>query len=161
VNDEAAPHQYQTPKDCFRQQYFQALDEVINELSRRFDQKDLEVVEEVEKLLLSACISVKEVLISEIVERTYQNDLQMEQLNTQLKMIPELICRHKELTGFIVKKVTNIRTLCDIMNANPATKRMCPDLHSLCMLYMTVPITTATAERTFSTMRRLKTYGQA
>ena len=63
MNDGAAPHQYQTPKDCFRQQYFQSLDEVINELSRRFDQKDLKVVEEMEKLLFSACISDKEVLI--------------------------------------------------------------------------------------------------
>jgi len=55
----------------------------------------------------------------------------------------QLIRRHKELTGFIIKKVTNIRTLCDIMNANPAAKRMCPDLHSLFKLYMTVPIRTA------------------
>ena len=45
------------------------------------------------------------------------------------------------------------------MNGNPVAKHMCPDLHSLLKLYLTVPVlTTATAERTFSTIRRLKTY---
>ena len=76
----------------------------------------------------------------------------------QLKLIPNLIQRHKHLTGVTIKKVTNIRTLCDIMNSNPAGKSMCPELHALLKLYMTIPVTTSTAERTFSTMRRIKTY---
>ena len=49
VNDGADPHQYATPKDLFRQQYFQVLDVVTNELSRRFDQQDLKTVVEMEK----------------------------------------------------------------------------------------------------------------
>ena len=40
------------------------------------------------------------------------------------------------------------------MNANPSAKSMCSEMK----LYMTVPVTTATAARTFSTMRRIKTY---
>ena len=44
------------------------------------------------------------------------------------------------------------------MNGNPVAKCMCPDLHSLLILYLTILVTTATAEKTFSTMRRLKTY---
>ena len=35
---------------------------------------------------------------------------------------------------------------------------MCPEIHTLLKLYMTVPVTTATAERTFPVMRRIKTY---
>ena len=35
---------------------------------------------------------------------------------------------------------------------------MCPELHVLLKLYMTVSVTTATAEKTFSVMRRVKTY---
>ena len=38
---------------------------------------------------------------------------------------------------------------------------MYTELHTLLKLYLTIPITTATAERTFSTMRRLKTYLQS
>lgn len=44
------------------------------------------------------------------------------------------------------------------MNSNPVARQMCPELHSFLKLYLTIPVTTATAERTFSTMKRLKTY---
>ena len=44
------------------------------------------------------------------------------------------------------------------MNSNTAAKSLCPEVHTLLKLRMTVPVTTATAERTFSTMRRIKTY---
>ena len=70
----------------------------------------------------------------------------------------DLIHHHKQLTGITIKKVNNIRTLCDIMNSNPAAQLMCPEVHVLLKLYMTIPVTTSTAERTFSTMRRIKTY---
>ena len=40
VNDGADPHHHTCPKDFYRQQYFEVLDGVTNELSRRFDQKD-------------------------------------------------------------------------------------------------------------------------
>ena len=79
-------------------------------------------------------------------------------LKAQLKILPDLIVRHKELTGNTIKRVTNIQTLCDVMNGNPVAKHMFPDLHSLLKLYLTILVTTATAERIFSTMRRLKTY---
>ncbi len=83
------------------------------------------------------------------------------QLKVELKLIPDLIISNKELTG-TPSKVTNIRIFCAIMNANPAAKTMCSELHPLLKLYMTVPITTATAERTFSTMTiKSKTYLQS
>jgi len=61
-------------------------------------------------------------------------------------MIPDLILRYKELTGINTKKVTNIRIVCEVLNFNPVSKCMCPDLHSFLKLYSTIPVTTATAE---------------
>ena len=158
INDGADPHQHETTEDLHRQHYFQALDEVVNELTRRFDQRDIKVVAEIEKLLLSAARGDQEIVVPDAVQETYRSDISMEPLIMQLKLIPNLIQRHKHLTGVTIKKVTNIRTLCDIMNSNPAGKSMCPELHALLKLYMTIPVTTSTAERTFSTMRRIKTY---
>ena len=109
-------------------------------------------------MLLSAASCDQEILVPEIVQSTYHNDLQIELLQAQLKLIPDLLLRHKELTGITIKEVTNIRTLCDIMNANPAAKSLCSEIHAMLKLYMTVAVTTATAERTFSTLRRIKTY---
>ena len=80
--------------------------------------EDLQTIVEMEKLLLSACVRSKEVVIPEIVENTYQNYLQMEHLKAQVKALTDSIVRHK--------RVTNVRTLCDVMNGNPVAKH--PDL---------------------------------
>jgi len=50
---------------------------------------------EMEKLLLSACVMSKEIVIPEIVENTFQNYLRMEHLKAQLKALPDLIVQHK------------------------------------------------------------------
>ena len=153
INNGADPHQHETPEDLHCQHYFQALDEVANELSRRFDQQDIKVVAKMEQLLLSAACGDQEIVVPDAVQVMYESDISMEPLIMQLKLIPDLIHHHKQLTGVTIKKVTNICTLCDIMNSNPAAKSMCPEVHALLKLYMTIPVTTSTVERTFSTMR--------
>lgn len=55
------------------------------ELSSRFDQKDLQTVVEMDKLLLSACVSGKEIVIPKLVENNYQNDFQIEHLKAQIR----------------------------------------------------------------------------
>ena len=154
------PHQFTTPQDFYRKQYFEVLDLVSNELSRRFDQKDLKIVMEMEKLILSASNDdfKDQVVIPELMRNNYESDLKMDTLAVQLKQIPALVARHRERTGQKIKKITNVRTLCGIMNANPVSKSMYTELHLLLKLFFTIPVTTATAERTFSAMRRLKTY---
>ena len=111
-----------------------------------------------EKLLLSASCGDQEIVVPNAVQVMYRSDISMELLVMQLKLIPDIIHHHKQLTGVTIKKVTNIRTLCDNMNSNPSAKSMCPEVHALLKLYMTIPVTTSTGERTFSTMRRIKTY---
>ena len=153
INDGANPHQHETPEDLHRQHYFQALDEVANELTGWFDQRDIKVVAEIEKLLLSAACSDQEVVVPDTVQETYRSDISMYPLIMYLNLIPDLIQHHKQLTGVTIKKVTNIHTLCDIMNSNPAAKSLCPEVDAMLKLYITVSVTTSTVERTFSTMR--------
>ena len=44
------------------------------------------------------------------------------------------------------------------MNMRPSFKRCNEEIHKLLLLYATMPLSSATAERTFSVMRRLKTW---
>ena len=44
------------------------------------------------------------------------------------------------------------------MNANPSYKVILSEIHKLLRLYLTVPITSATSERTFSVLKRLLVY---
>ena len=51
-----------------------------------------------------------------------------------------------------------MRTLCDIMNEVSMSKEMFSEVHKLLKIFYTIPVTTSTAERSFSALRRLKTY---
>ena len=44
------------------------------------------------------------------------------------------------------------------MNSSAVFKDMLPTVHLLLRLYLTLPVTSATSERTFSALRRLFTY---
>ena len=57
-----------------------------------------------------------------------------------------------------VRQVTNIRTMCEAFNKTPVTKTLLREVHKLLRMYLTLPVASATSERTFSTLRRLKNY---
>ena len=60
-----------------------------------------------------------------------------------------------------VRIVTSIHTICDAMDSNEVFKEMLPAIHNLLRLYLTIPITSATAERTFSSLKQVFTYLQS
>jgi hypothetical protein len=55
-----------------------------------------------------------------------------------------------------IKQITKVSTACDILNKCEIGKEMFQEYHKLIKLYLTIPVTTATAECTFSTLNRLK-----
>lgn len=57
-----------------------------------------------------------------------------------------------------VTSVTNVRTISDAMNTSCIYKTMLNEVDKLLKLYYTFPVTTATSERSFSSLRRLKTF---
>ena len=57
-----------------------------------------------------------------------------------------------------VRQVTNIRTMCEALNKTPVTKTLLGEVHNLLRMYLTLPVASATSERTFSAPRRLKNY---
>ena len=57
-----------------------------------------------------------------------------------------------------VKEVARIRTVAEVINAQPASRECMPALSSLIRLYMSIPLSSDTAERTFGAMRRLKSW---
>ena len=55
--------------------------------------------------------------------------------------------------------MTLIDSICEAMNlSSDAFKEMLPTVHQLLRLYLTLPITSATPEQTFSALRRLMPY---
>jgi hypothetical protein len=86
----------------------------------------------------------------------YNTDIDFEKLKPQISMLPELLNVVHTESSVRIKEITSIRTICDMMNSASFGKLMFSEVHKLLILYLTAPMTSATAERTFSTLRRLK-----
>lgn len=96
---------------------------------------------------MEKCLTGKEEL-SETIAELYKDDINVESFRDQRKLIPRL------LEG----KDNDIKSLTDELKDSKSICRMMPDVVNLLKIYLTMPITTATAERTFSALRRLKSY---
>ena len=154
INDGSQPHQFSTPQEYCRQIYYQGCDLLMRELADRFDQSEfLPEVLSLESLLLKAANGdTYESELESVRNGCFSSDLNLPSLEKQL---PLLVDAAKQ--GF-VRKVTSIRTITDAMNTNPSYKVILSEIHKLLRLYLIVPVTSATSERTFSVLKRLLVY---
>ena len=82
----------------------------------------------------------------------------MKKLEKQLQMLPDLVSAYKTLQSLKVLKVTSVRTLCEIKQSVPVAQEMFCEVDKLLRIHLTILITTATAERSFSALCHVKTY---
>lgn len=127
---------FNTPQSYFRRQYFEVLDLLASELKRRFQQKQgLPVAAVLEKTLIDAANSSPDQVSDDL--QIYKNDLNLVRLQTQLHMLPDLIrTRNMKPTCAVpIRRVTNVRTLCEVMNEVSMSKFMFSEvnlLHDTC-----------------------------
>ena len=57
-----------------------------------------------------------------------------------------------------VHQVTSLRTIYDAFNLSPVANTLISEEYNFMRLYLTIPITSATLEQSFSALRCLKTY---
>ena len=57
-----------------------------------------------------------------------------------------------------IKKVTSINTVYEVFKNCTFAKTMLSEVHKVIQIYLTVPVTSATAERSFSVLQRVKNY---
>ena len=155
IDDGAPSHHPSTPSEMYQQKHFEVLDIVCDEINRRFDQKDLKIVIDIECLLFDSASGIP-TDIPESITDTYRSDIDKERLSLHLQMLPDAVKQYSVST-LPIKKVTSICTLCDVLNFG-GIKQLLSQVHTLLQLFLTLPVTTATSQRTFSALRRLKTY---
>ena len=79
-------------------------------------------------------------------------------LTTEAQELPVYIKLYNRKSIIPLKTVTNISTLCEVVNTMGDSKDCLPHIYKLLKLYLSVPSGSATAERTFSVMRRVKSW---
>ena len=149
--------------EYFERKYFEVLDLLNNELKRRFQQeRGMPVAQTIEKLLIDHANGTQtdESLPKEL--DIYKSDLDFVKLKFQLKMLPDLVKtqNQQEANSIMIPitRVTNVRTVAEILNQVSISKTMLSEVSRLIRIFLTIPVSTCTAERTFSSLKRLKTF---
>ena len=155
IDDGVDNYQHITPRDYYKQQYFEVLDILLSEIQQRLNQTSLNILSEIEDILISACNGTLKQASEKIVE-IYSSVIDFDKLVNQLSMLQDFVRVSTACQD--VRKITKVSTICEVMNSNDLGKSMFTEVHKLLTIYLTVPMTSATAERTFSSLRRLKNY---
>ena len=160
IDGTSSTHLFKDPKSLFKQAYYEALDIAIQELNHRFHKtRGMPIAATLERVLLNVVNADVIEGIPDKVVKLYENDAKIDQLAIQLQMLPDMIHTYNESHPETkILKVTRVRTICNIMNTIPACKSMLSEIAKLLNILLIVPVTTATAEQAFSTLRQLKSY---
>ena len=155
------PHKYENPKAYFRHQYYEALDMTGGEIQNRFNlTSGMPVAAVLENTLLNA-INSSEGSFNNIPDEInlYSKAIDIAHLKIQLAMLPDLLRTYNDKNpNTHITKVTTLRTLGEIMLNVHCSQIMLSKVSRLLSTTLTIPVTSASAERTFSALHHLKNF---
>ena len=166
VAHDVAPSGYDSIdlKTELTREYVCAIDSIVSSMKERFDQNDIKIVKDINRMLIS-CANNEVYVTTEyvlkqlgIAAKFVQVDLLIEELKDLHVHINLYHVELKLESAPVIKKVTAISTIQDVLNTKPVSKASLPETHKLLILMSTYAMSSATAERTFSVMRRTKTW---
>ena len=143
-----------TAKDEYYLVYSEAVDLAVTSIRSRFNQKGFITFPKVEQLVFKACggkCSDEE--LNEVCNFFY-NNFNRDNLAAQLLVLKELYISSFEEE--VVPSIANIQT---VLSTLTATQRIL--MVAVCKVFrllLILPATNATSERSFSALRRIKTY---
>lgn len=146
----APPEFHSSPKDAYRQSYYEALDLLVQAINDRFEQPGYKTYSSLETLILKA---VKRELFSEplaAVIDMYSSDFNAPNLQAQLDILSNNI-----EAAAVISMAAVIKHL---QKMNRTQRKLLNKVILLVKLVLVMPATNATSERSFSAMRRLKSY---
>ena len=141
-----------TVKDAYRAIYFEVYDFVVTGIRERFNQNDFLVYKDMQSLLLKAANKACYEEEFNRVSQIYSDDIDCYLLSVQLK----LLAVATEDAGYKEGQVDLMKVMHILRNF--VSKEAISQVLILAKLLLVVPATNATSERTFSTLRRIKTY---
>ena len=151
-------HVFADVKSYYRKMYFEACDLLFNDLENRFEARFISPMLCMEQLLIKAARNEKfETEMATIQESCFSKDINFSELSKQLPLLHDMV----KTSLPSVKSVTSLHTICDAMKTNQIFKEMFSSVHLMLRLILTSPITSATAERTFSALKHLYTYDRS
>ena len=144
---EGAPEYAATVEDHYRRIYFEVIDILLAAIQERFGQKGFQVLQKLETLVVDNCPSVD--ILRELAE-FYGSDFHHERLKSQLNVL------HSQETN---EPLSNIQSVVShLRGLNDIEKEFYSEIIKVVKLILVMPATNALSERSFSCLRRIKTW---
>lgn len=138
-------------KSIYRRQYYEALDLVVTSIKQRFDQPGFRIHRNLEDLLLRCVRRQPWEDIFGVVAGFFRDDLDADKLKLHLGILCSTYPRDKEHVS-----LTDIRKY--LQQLSNGERQLISEVVLLTELVLVMPSTNAVSERSFSALRRLKTY---
>ena len=139
-----------TVEDYYRRIFFEVLDSAVSTIKDRFDQPNYEIYKQAENLLLKTVRGEDASNELATVTNFFGDDFNQDRLPTQLMSLSVQFEGQKDL---------NLRdVVVYLRDFSPAERIIFSEVVMLLKIILVAPATNAISERSFSAMRRLKTY---
>ncbi|XP_051160476.1 uncharacterized protein LOC127281036 [Leptopilina boulardi] len=138
-------HRFNTPEDFYRKLYFEVFDQIIVSLKSRFENDSAGFFKSLEQFVIGEPVNVDEIV------DFYKDDFDKERLINDREMFLQLLKRKNV-------QVKNLREVVDFLKQNEWSRGLILEFVRFVKLLMTIPGSSCSNERSFSTLRRLKTY---
>ena len=150
---DAEQHYFESEKSMFRAKYFEAIDACLSELNRRFDEESYALLRQIEIAFLNAA-NQEPIEFSDTLRKTYSNKIDFDQVIAELKLLHSLM---KQCLPD-VKRATSLDTVISVVNYGQNRLILPKSVVHLIQIYLLAPISAASAERSFSVQRQIKSY---
>jgi len=144
----------QGPKDLYRRHYFEALDLALEAIRDRFDQNGYKTYKNLQDVLLKAARGLPYDQELKAVLDFYGDDFEQSQLGTQLQ---HLTTHFKDM-GASQKSVSFKDVYEYLKSFSKCQRSFYSQVVVLVTLILVMPATNAGSERSFSALRRIKSY---
>ena len=162
-DDGLASHEFHdSPMHYYRQLYYEAIDTMVSCLKDRFEQPGYQTYSNLEQILIKACQGKELVEELDFICNFYKEDLQKDLLRVQLQTLHvDFKSKFEERYGTSMSEASCI-TIFDIkeyfQSLSSAQKDLLDQVCKVAKLVLVMPATNATSERSFSALRRVKSY---
>ena len=139
-----------TARDRYRGIFYEALDALITSIKDRFNQPSFVAYTHMEEFLLKSIRSLDTSVEEEYLRSNYAIDINVGQLTRVECDILRVLFKEEKAVCF--------KDIVSHLKGLGKKKELIPNVVTICKLLLVNPATTATAERSFSLARRVKTW---
>lgn len=147
---------HETPKQYYRQHYFEAIDLIVNCTQDRFNQAGYKIYSSLEALLIKACKGENFEHELEAVCTFYGDDFVQDLLLVQLRTFAVHFQHQIERQQLSKVSIFDLKTY--FLSLSKSQVSLMEQVAKLMQLILIMPATNSTAERSFSALRRVKSY---